>query len=243
MMKRYALFALLLFAIPASATQGRSGDQATQTISPAPSFTPVTNERLLNSDAEPENWLHYSGNYFSQRYSGLDQINSTNAGELEMQWAFQLRVLDRVVLVVFIVELILRVLSFRPRAVAFFERSPQARLRAQLTGRLMYLLQPLNLVDLLTVLALVPALRGLRALRLLRLLRSERLFRYSQPFLGVQRAIRDNMLLYVAALGWLMMMSCIGGLSIWLVEGDTNEGIHSIFDGLWWALVTITTCH
>ena len=95
MMKRYALFALLVFAIPASATQGRSGDQATQTISPAPSFTPVTNERLLNSDAEPENWLHYSGNYFSQRYSGLDQINSTNAGDLEMQWAFQLRALDR----------------------------------------------------------------------------------------------------------------------------------------------------
>jgi voltage-gated potassium channel len=152
-----------------------------------------------------------------------------------------LQVLDRVVLVLFIVELILRVVSFRPRAVAFFERSPQARLRAQLTGRLMYLLQPLNLVDLLTVLALVPALRGLRALRLLRLLRSQRLFRYSQPFLGVQRAIRDNMLLYVAALGWLMMMSCIGGLSIWLVEGDTNEGIHSIYDGLWWALVTVTT--
>ena len=95
MMKRYALFALLVFASPVSAVQGRSGDQATQTISPAPSFTPVTNERLLNSDAEPENWLHYSGNYFSQRYSLLDQINSTNAGELEMQWAFQLRALDR----------------------------------------------------------------------------------------------------------------------------------------------------
>ena len=94
-MKRYALFALLLLAIPASAAQRRSGDPATQTISPAPSFEPVTNERLLNSDAEPENWLMYSGNYFSQRYSGLDQINRENVGQLEMQWAFQLRALDR----------------------------------------------------------------------------------------------------------------------------------------------------
>ena len=95
MVKRYALFALLLFPIPASAAQRPSRDPATQTISPAPSFEPVTNERLLNSDAEPENWLMYSGNYFSQRYSGLDQINNNNAGQLEMQWAFQLRALDR----------------------------------------------------------------------------------------------------------------------------------------------------
>ena len=62
MMKRYALFTLLVFAIPASAAQQRSGDPATQTITPAPSFVPVTHERLLNSDAEPENWLMYSGN-------------------------------------------------------------------------------------------------------------------------------------------------------------------------------------
>ena len=93
MMKRYVLFTLLLFAIPASAAQQRSGDRAT--ITPAPSFVPVTHERLLNSDAEPENWLMYSGNYFSQRYSRLSQIDKENAGQLEMQWAFQLEALDR----------------------------------------------------------------------------------------------------------------------------------------------------
>ena len=92
-MKRYALFTLLLFAIPASAAQQRSGDRAT--ITPAPSFVPVTHERLLNSDAEPENWLMYSGNYFAQRYSRLNQIDRENAGQLEMLWAFQLEALDR----------------------------------------------------------------------------------------------------------------------------------------------------
>ena len=94
-MKRYALFTLLVFAIPASAAQQRSGDPATETISAAPSFAPVTRQRLLNSDAEPQNWLMYSGNYFSQRYTRLDQIDTENAGQLEMQWAFQLRALDR----------------------------------------------------------------------------------------------------------------------------------------------------
>ena len=95
MMKRYALFTLLVFAIPASAAQQRSGDSASETITPAPSFVPVTHERLLNSDAEPENWLMYSGNYFSQRYSRLSQIDKENVGQLEMQWAFQLEALDR----------------------------------------------------------------------------------------------------------------------------------------------------
>ena len=95
MMKRYALFTLLVFAIPASAEQQRSADPASETMTPSPSFVPVTHERLLNSDAEPENWLMYSGNYFSQRYSGLSQIDTENVGQLEMQWAFQLEALDR----------------------------------------------------------------------------------------------------------------------------------------------------
>ena len=38
-----------------------------------PAFSPVTAERLINSEAEPHNWLMYSGNYSAQRYSGLDQ--------------------------------------------------------------------------------------------------------------------------------------------------------------------------
>ena len=61
MMKWYALFTLLLLAIPASAAQRPSGEPATQTISPAPSFEPVTLERLVNSDAEPEELAHVLG--------------------------------------------------------------------------------------------------------------------------------------------------------------------------------------
>ena len=95
-MKEFAILTLLLVAPPASAqVVPGSISPENRSNSAAPSFNPVTNESLINSDAQPQNWLHYSGNYSSQRYSGLDQVNAGNASQLEMQWAFQLRALDR----------------------------------------------------------------------------------------------------------------------------------------------------
>ena len=55
----------------------------------------VTAERLLHPEREPQNWLTYSGNYYSQRYSSLDQITRDNAKNLELQWVFQARSLEK----------------------------------------------------------------------------------------------------------------------------------------------------
>jgi alcohol dehydrogenase (cytochrome c) len=49
----------------------------------------VTYERLLGAADEPRNWLTYSGRYSGWRYSKLQQIDSSNALHLAMQWAFQ----------------------------------------------------------------------------------------------------------------------------------------------------------
>ena len=46
-------------------------------------------ERLLEAEAEPHNWLTYSGTYFSQRYSDLDQVTADNVGDLELEWVYQ----------------------------------------------------------------------------------------------------------------------------------------------------------
>ena len=46
-------------------------------------------ERLRGAAEEPQNWLTYSGGYFSQRYSELDQIAPDNVGDLELQWVYQ----------------------------------------------------------------------------------------------------------------------------------------------------------
>ena len=70
----------------------------------APSFSPVTWERLLNAADEPENWLMYSGTLDSQRFSGLDQIHNRNVGELELLWAYQIPQLDRAETVPLVVD-------------------------------------------------------------------------------------------------------------------------------------------
>ncbi|HBJ90486.1 MAG TPA: PQQ-dependent dehydrogenase, methanol/ethanol family, partial [Gammaproteobacteria bacterium] len=69
-----------------------------------PAFSPITWERLVNADDEPENWLMYSGTLDSQRYSLLDQINVDNVDQLEMKWAYQIPVIDRAETVPLVVD-------------------------------------------------------------------------------------------------------------------------------------------
>ena len=47
----------------------------------------VSKDRLLNAQNEPQNWLLMNGDYGSQRYSRLTQINRDNVGDLRMAWA------------------------------------------------------------------------------------------------------------------------------------------------------------
>ena len=70
----------------------------------APSFSPVTWERLVNAADEPQNWLMYSGTLDSQHFSGLDQIHNGNVGELELKWAYQIPQLDRAETVPLVVD-------------------------------------------------------------------------------------------------------------------------------------------
>ena len=64
---------------------------AQQPITPLGS--PVTSERLLKASEEPENWLMYSGQYNSQRYSRLTEIDKSNVNQLEVKWVKQLETL------------------------------------------------------------------------------------------------------------------------------------------------------
>ncbi len=152
--------------------------------------------------------------------------------------ATTLLVVDRVVLGLFVVEISLRILSFRPAKLDLFELSPSQRLRVHVLGRLLYCLRPLNLVDILTCLAVVPAFRGLRALRLLR---TVRVFRYSNPFQAMVGMFQQNGLLYGFAFSLLGTATLVGGVSITLIEQSANPDITTLGDGIWWALVTLTT--
>ena len=51
----------------------------------------VSYERLLRAEAEPGNWLTYSGNYQGHRHSALKQINAANVARLRPVWVYQSR--------------------------------------------------------------------------------------------------------------------------------------------------------
>lgn len=150
-------------------------------------------------------------------------------------------VADQLILLLFAVEVGLRIATFHPPQLDFYNLSLFDRAYYHVLGRLRFALTPLVLIDLLTVLAAVPYLRGLRALRLLRLFRTNRIFRYSSPFQGIARAFEENGLLFGFAFSVFGVVCAIGGVSIYLLERGENKDINDLGDAMWWALVTLTT--
>jgi len=55
----------------------------------------VTFERIVNAAREPQNWLSYSATPDNQRYSRLDSIDTGNVANLELQWVWQARSLEK----------------------------------------------------------------------------------------------------------------------------------------------------
>jgi alcohol dehydrogenase (cytochrome c) len=55
----------------------------------------VSFDRILAAGNEPQNWLTYSGSTMSQRYTTLSDITPQNVKNLELQWQFQARSLEK----------------------------------------------------------------------------------------------------------------------------------------------------
>lgn len=55
----------------------------------------VSFDRLVRAGQEPQNWLSYSGALHGQRYSPLNQITPQNVKNLQLQWAFQARSVEK----------------------------------------------------------------------------------------------------------------------------------------------------
>lgn len=91
-----------------------------------------------------------------------------------------------------------------------------------------------HLIDLISI---IPPVRGARLLRLLRLLRvaSELSRALSNSRLSSQRKM-----LGTVALFWVAVVA-ISSLGMYLAESTVNPNVNSIYDSLWWAVVTITT--
>lgn len=117
-----------------------------------------------------------------------------------------------------------------------------------LRGRLLYMLSPLAIVDLLAILPfyvpmLIPVdLRFLRILRLIRIFRLFKLARYSesmQTFANVLKDKKEDLLLALTLGGMLLIIS---STLMFYAEHDAQpDKFSSIFDSLWWGVVTLAT--
>ena len=53
----------------------------------------MANDDVTKLQADPNNWASQSGDYSATRYSTLDQINTSNVGQLKVAWTFSTGVL------------------------------------------------------------------------------------------------------------------------------------------------------
>ncbi|MCH2254116.1 MAG: PQQ-dependent dehydrogenase, methanol/ethanol family [Vicinamibacterales bacterium] len=67
-----------------------------QLLAAAPTEAQVTSDMLVRADERPGDWTMYSGQYHSQRFSRLAQIDRSTVGGLELAWVRQLDTLGQV---------------------------------------------------------------------------------------------------------------------------------------------------
>jgi voltage-gated potassium channel len=115
-------------------------------------------------------------------------------------------------------------------------------------GRISYMLSPLAIVDLLAILpfyvpVLIPVdLRFLRILRLIRIFRLFKLARYSESMKTFANVLKDKKedLLLALTLGTMLLI--ISSTLMFYAEHDAQpDKFSSIFDSLWWGVVTLAT--
>ena len=112
--------------------------------------------------------------------------------------------------------------------------------------KLKFIFSFFGIIDLLAILPFYLAfgvdLRSLRALRFVRLLRLFKLVRYNKALKHFARAIKiakEEILLFLFITLILIYLSAVG---IYYFEHDAQpEHFSSIFDSLWWAIITLTT--
>ncbi len=107
-----------------------------------------------------------------------------------------------------------------------------------LKSKIFYLLSPAALIDLL---AILPAYRPLRVLRIFVLFRVFKLLRYTKSIHQFVEVLATKKFELFTLLFLILFIVFTSGIAIYVFEERTNPQISSLFDGLYWALITIST--
>jgi len=104
--------------------------------------------------------------------------------------------------------------------------------------KLLYLLTPSAIIDLL---AILPAYRPLRVLRIFVLFRVFKLLRYTKSIHQFVEVLATKKFELFTLLFLLLFIVATSGIAIYVFEERANGDINSLFDALYWALITIST--
>ncbi len=111
-------------------------------------------------------------------------------------------------------------------------------LKKGLYQKLKYMITPSAIVDLL---AILPAYRPLRILRVFILFRVFKLLRYTKSINQFVDVITTKKFELLTLLFLLFFIVFTSGIAIYILEADKNPHIHTLFDGIYWAVVTVAT--
>jgi len=122
----------------------------------------------------------------------------------------------------------------------FLNRSFQIKipLKAFFMGKFSYMTSPSAIVDLL---AILPAYRPLRVLRIFVLFRIFKLLRYTKSIHQFIEVFATKRFELVTLLFLLFFIVITAGVAIYVFEEKANNNINSLFDAIYWALITISS--
>ncbi len=106
-------------------------------------------------------------------------------------------------------------------------------------NKVKFIVSPMSIVDLL---AILPSYRPLRFLRFLLLFRLFKVFRYTENINSLLRVFWEKKFEFLSLIILFGFMVFFASTVIYIFEGTgENPNIHSFYDAIYWAVVTITT--
>lgn len=144
-----------------------------------------------------------------------------------------LNVVDKVTVVVFIIDYILRLITARQK------------LNKGIKSYFLYPIQPMAIIDLLSILpSLIPINAGFKVLRLFRIVRtlkvfrSFKIFRYSRNISRLVEVLKKQSKSLLAVLSMAVFYVLFTALVMFNIEPDT---FHNFFDAIYWAAISLTS--
>ena len=157
---------------------------------------------------------------------------------------------DRVAVSIFLLEYLLRLWLYNDSDRILIDHYEQAEfinapfrlgpaLREVVSKKWDYMITPLAVIDLL---AIIPSYRPLRFLRIFLLFRLFKLFRYSRSINQFGRVLSEKRFEFLILFLFLAFAVFTAASAIYFFEARSEGGeIDSFFEGIYWALVTIST--